>query len=78
MDSTEFIWGTFDTGFLDRRNAAARSPDSASYERIAAVAAALIANEEGRQAIHIGGQENHMPESTWKRAGRMRNVGGSW
>ncbi|MEM7130867.1 MAG: acetyl-CoA carboxylase biotin carboxylase subunit [Chloroflexota bacterium] len=79
MDSTEFIWGTFDTGFLSRRRAVGRSSKAGEYERIAAVAAALIANEEGRQAVHIGSQENNrVAENMWKRAGRMRSVGGRW
>lgn len=79
MDSTEFIWGTFDTGFLERRKSTSRSSDSTQYEQIAAVAAAIIANEEGRQAVHIGNQENNQSSgSLWKRAGRMRTVGGRW
>ncbi len=79
MDSTEFIWGTFDTGFLERRKATGRSGDSVEHEKIAAVAAAIIANEEGRQAVHIGNQENNQSSgSLWKRAGRMRTVGGRW
>lgn len=79
MDSTEFIWGTFDTGFLDRKRVSGNSMKTAEYERIAAVAAALIADEEGRQAVHIGAQtNNHTAESLWKRAGRIRAVGGRW
>lgn len=79
MDSTEFIWGTFDTGFLERRKVTGRSGDSAKYEQIAAVAAAIIADEEGRQAVHIGNQENKQSSgSLWKRAGRIRTVGGRW
>jgi acetyl-CoA carboxylase biotin carboxylase subunit len=78
MDSTEFIWGTFDTGFINRRRLAKPAAYPPEYERIAAVAAALIAEEEGRQAVHIGGQERReVRESLWKRAGRLRSVGGS-
>lgn len=77
MDSTEFIWGTFDTGFINRRRLDKPAPYSAEHERIAAVAAALIADETGRQAVQIGNQEqNGSEESLWKRSGRIRSVGG--
>jgi acetyl/propionyl-CoA carboxylase alpha subunit len=76
MDSTEFIWGTFDTGFINRRHPG-KPIHSREYERIAAVAAALIAEEEGRQAVHIGKQgQNGISDSAWKRSGRLRAVGG--
>lgn len=77
MDSTEFIWGTFDTGFLSRRRMTMRPVASEEHERIAAVVAALIAHEEGRRAVHIGSQ-NHTTASQWKVAGRMRATGGRW
>ena len=78
MDSTEFIWGTFDTGFLGRRNLALRPEPSEDHEVIAAIAAALVAREEGRQAIHIGEQRSATAGngSMWKQAGRMRAMGG--
>ena len=76
MDSTEFIWGTFDTGFLDRRHLARHTKRSKDYEQIAAVAAALIAHEEGRQAVHIGRNPSERHASLWKHAGRMRAVRG--
>ena len=50
-------------------------------ERVVAVAAALIAHEEGRQAVHIGHtEENHHAPAVnlWKQAGRMRAVRGRW
>jgi len=78
MDSTEFIWGTFDTGFINRRRPNPRATHSAEYEQIAAVAAALMAEEEGRQALHIGNQaQNGAMESMWKRSGRLRAVKGT-
>jgi acetyl-CoA carboxylase biotin carboxylase subunit len=77
MDSTEFIWGTFDTGFLNNRRLAPRPDVSGEHEKAAAVAAALIAMEEGRKAVHIGRPENGgRPSSMWKQVGRMRSVGG--
>ena len=77
MDSTEFIWGTFDTGFLDRRRLVARNEPDLDQARIAAVAAALVAHEEGRRAVNIGGSENNAA-SPWKEAGRLRGMGGRW
>ena len=83
MDSTEFIWGTFDTGFISRRQltrTAVRPPEE--HEQIVAVVAALIAHEEGRQAVHIGEAHNGNPRSRqtnlWKQAARLRGMGGSW
>ncbi len=76
MDSTEFIWGTFDTGFVERRHF--EQPPNAEHERVAAVAAALIAHEEGRQAVHIGGQNGQAAQNLWKQAGRFRGVRGQW
>jgi acetyl/propionyl-CoA carboxylase alpha subunit len=89
MDSTEFIWGTFDTGFIGRRQAArgtsqtvAQANKSAESEQIVAVVAALIAHDEGRRAVHIG-QGHHerssqRRSSPWKEVGRTRSVGGRW
>ena len=76
MDSTEFIWGTFDTGFVERRHF--EQPPNAKHERVAAVAAALIAHEEGRQAVHIGDQNGQAAQNGWKQAGRLRGVRGQW
>ena len=77
MDSTEFIWGTFDTGFINRRQLTRSAAQSSAHERIVAVVAALIAQEEGRQAVHIGQtQKNGSVTSAWKTAGRVRAVGG--
>lgn len=78
MDSTEFIWGTFDTGFLSRRRMGSEQRLSEEHEKVIAAAAALIAHEEGRQAVHIGTTgSNHRAESSlWKQAGRLRSVRG--
>jgi acetyl-CoA carboxylase biotin carboxylase subunit len=78
MDSTEFIWGTFDTGFLSRWRMNHLNRPANDHEKVVAAAAALIAHEEGRKAIHIGGsREDGKPASSlWKQAGRMRAVRG--
>ncbi len=81
MDSTEFIWGTFDTGFLNNRKMARSTSQSSEHEQIVAVVAALIAHEEGRQAVHIGPTQNGTAanqESPWKAMGRVRSMGGRW
>ena len=77
MDSTEFIWGTFDTGFLARRRMGSSNRPVNDHEKVAAVAAALIAHEEGRQAVHIGSHGDEQSNgSLWKQSGRMRAVRG--
>ncbi len=78
MDSTEFIWGTFDTGFLNRRQIGKPTAHTQEYEKIVAVVSALIAHEEGRQAVHIGQQQdgNGARANLWKQMGRMRSLGG--
>ena len=80
MDSTEFIWGTFDTGFLSRRRIAARPPQSAEHEQLAAVVSAMLAHEEGRlAAAHFEQSPNgEMQANNWKLSGRMRAQRGSW
>ena len=77
MDSTEFIWGTFDTGFLDRRRLVAKDEPDLEQARIAAVAAALVAHDAGRRAVNIRGRESSAT-SPWKQAGRLRGMGGRW
>ncbi len=77
MDSTAFICGTFDTGFLDRRRLVAKDEPDLEQARIAAVAAALVAHDAGRRAVNIGGRESSAT-SPWKQAGRLRGMGGRW
>ncbi len=79
MDSTEFIWGTFDTGYVNRRRLQGTVRRSDEHEELAALVAALVAHEEGRRAVHIGG-DGQPPASTplWKLAGRIRAMGGRW
>ncbi len=78
MDNTEFIWGTFDTGFLDRLRLNREMKRAKEYEKIAAVAAALVAHEEGRKAVHIGNARADSRRNLWKQAGRIRAVRGLW
>jgi acetyl-CoA carboxylase biotin carboxylase subunit len=79
MDSTEFIWGTFDTGFLNKRSLSKQEQAVLAGERVAAVASALIAHEEKRQAAVMVGMTdgNGAPApGPWKQAGRMRAMRG--
>jgi acetyl-CoA carboxylase, biotin carboxylase subunit len=80
MDSTEFIWGTFDTGFLSRWRMNRLNRPANDHEKVVAAAAALIAHEEGRKAVHIGDSQSNDKEasSVWKQAGRMRAARGRW
>ncbi len=81
MDSPEFMWGTFDTGFLSRRRISARHPHSTEHEKLAAVVAAMIAHEEGRHAVARVGQSNGDSKPTgslWQQSGRMRAQRGRW
>jgi acetyl/propionyl-CoA carboxylase alpha subunit len=78
MDSTEFIWGTFDTGFISRLKLIASDRTSDDHARIAAVAAVLSAHEAGRRAVHIGDNNGTGKPNYWKQAGRMRSTGGRW
>jgi acetyl-CoA carboxylase biotin carboxylase subunit len=77
MDSTEFIWGTFDTGFINRRRIERPAAQWQEHEKIVAVVAAMIAHEEGRQAVHIGQQATNpfRHGSIWKQVGRMNGLG---
>lgn len=79
MDSTEFIWGTFDTGFLSRRNFQRLERNSEDGERVAALAAAMLAHEQRRHSAVLVGSRNgneSQSSSAWKDAGRRRAVRG--
>lgn len=76
MDSTEFIWGTFDTSFISRRRLIAGERDADDHAKIAALAATLIAHEAGRRAVRIGDINGAAPHNQWKQAGRIGAMGG--
>ena len=79
MDSTEFIWGTFDTGFLNKRSLAKQEQAVLEGERVAAVASAMIAHEEKRQAAVMVGaasENGNGKAGLWKQAGLMRAMRG--
>lgn len=77
MDSTEFIWGTFDTGFLSKRGLLKQEQMARDGERVAAVAAAMTSHEERRQAaVRVGVESTGVETSPWKQAGRARAMRG--
>ncbi|HIQ05938.1 MAG TPA: acetyl-CoA carboxylase biotin carboxylase subunit [Anaerolineae bacterium] len=76
MDSTQFIWGTFDTSFLQKR-AATAPVATPEHQRVAAIAAALVAHDRGRRAI-IMHQMPVQTNSPWKQAGRLAQLRRGW
>ncbi|MCS7219757.1 MAG: acetyl-CoA carboxylase biotin carboxylase subunit [Anaerolineae bacterium] len=75
MDHTEFIWGTFDTEFLERRmgGGLAQRPQLEEWEAIAAIAATLVAHERGRRTV-IMGRASNGAVSPWKQMARIEAV----
>ncbi len=72
MDHTEFIWGTFDTEFLERRMGGSLPQRSKleEWERVAAIAATLVAHERGRRAVILSRTSNGSA-SSWKQVARL-------
>ncbi len=72
MDHTEFIWGTFDTEFLERRMGGGLPPrpEVEEWQQVAAIAAVLVAHERGRRAV-VMGRENNGHMSLWKQMARI-------
>ena len=67
LSSTQFMWGAFDTNFLEERFSMTYI-ERPEMEISAAIAAALVAHsgEQRATVMHHGGRPNG---STWKRAG---------
>ena len=82
MESTEFMWGTFDTGFPQpAAHRGATAICDGAREDCGGRVAAMIAHEEGRQAaMHVGEGRDSRDAATglWKQAGRMRAQRGRW
>ncbi len=68
MDSTRFMWGTFDTTFLEQRFAL-QTVDRPENKRIAAIVATILAHDTERGAISVR-QSADAGTSIWKRASR--------
>lgn len=68
MDSTRFMWGTFDTTFLEQRFAL-QATDKPENKQIAAIVATMLAHDTERGAISVR-QWADAGTSIWKRASR--------
>ncbi len=73
MESSQFMWGTLDTAFLEERFHPEDTPPDEEYEHASVLLATLMAHEEGRKnaVIHRG---EGCKRSLWRWAGR----GGGW
>ena len=76
MEHTEFMWGTFDTGFLEHRMGGGLAqpterPEIAEWERLAAIAATVIAHERRRRAVTFSSVHNGRSSSRWRQAARL-------
>lgn len=68
MDSTRFMWGTFDTTFLEQRFAL-QATEKPENKEIAAIVATLLLHESERRALTVR-QSADAGTSIWKRASR--------
>jgi acetyl/propionyl-CoA carboxylase alpha subunit len=73
MDSAQFIWGAFDTNFLEQRFAITYT-ERPELEISAAIAAALVAHSRDQQAT-VMHHPGCTPGSAWKRAGGWKRAG---
>ena len=68
MNSTQFMWGTFDTGFLQDRFSVTFI-ERPEMEMSAAIAAALVAHNNSQRATVLASAAQPGNGSSWKRAG---------
>ncbi len=68
MESTRFMWGAFDTTFLEQRFAL-QATDRPEHKEIAAIVATLLLHESQRRALTVR-QSGDDGASIWKRASR--------
>jgi hypothetical protein len=74
MNHTEFIYGVFDTTFVENRFAMQERGKGELVET-AAIAAALVAHERRQQALTTLAEQQSHTTSKWKMAGRQEAVG---
>jgi len=72
MNSAQFMWGTFDTTFVDRFVPAAE--EHGDHRRVAAMVAAMLAHERGRRAITMV-HNGDTSRSAWRWAARLGALG---
>jgi acetyl-CoA carboxylase biotin carboxylase subunit len=75
MNHTEFIYGVFDTTFVESRFAM-REMDKAELLKAAAIAATLVAHQRRQKALTTLAQHQDQGISNWKMAGRQEATGG--
>jgi acetyl-CoA carboxylase biotin carboxylase subunit len=75
MNHTEFIYGVFDTTFVESRFAM-REMDKAELLKAAAIAATLVAHQRRQQALTTLAQQQNQGSSNWRMAGRQEAMGG--
>jgi len=73
MESSQFMWGTLDTSFLEERFHPEDSPPPPEYEEAAVLLAAMLAHERGRKNAVLQRPQKGSG-SLWRWAGR----GGRW
>ncbi|MCS6844782.1 MAG: acetyl-CoA carboxylase biotin carboxylase subunit [Caldilineales bacterium] len=74
MNSTQFMWGTFDTNFLEDRFAVTYI-ERPEMELGAAIAAALVTHERAQAAATMHQDEQPVVGSPWKRGLGWKHVG---
>jgi acetyl-CoA carboxylase biotin carboxylase subunit len=74
MDHVEFIYGQFDTTFVENRFAM-QERDKGELIKTAAIAAALIAHERRQKALTTLAKQQGDKASAWKMAGRGGSAG---
>ncbi len=75
VNHTEFIYGVFDTTFVENRFAM-QERDKGELVETAAIAAALVAHQRRQQALTTLAEQQSHTTSKWKIAGRQEAVGG--
>ncbi len=74
MNHTEFIYGVFDTTFVENRFAMQQSEEE-ELLKTAAIAASLVAHQRRQQALTTLARQEGDTTSEWKMAGRREAVG---
>ncbi len=74
INHTEFIYGVFDTTFVENRFAMQQRGKGYLVE-MAAIAAALVAHQRRQQALSTLAEQQSHATSKWKMAGRQEAVG---
>jgi len=74
MNHTEFIYGQFDTTFVENRFAMQQT-DRSELLKAAAIAATLVAHQQRQNTLTTKARHEGRPLSSWKVAGRWKAMG---